>query len=378
MAMRACYNILKTGLSLESDCLEGIKWFDKDYKWFRTSLPSSFSEDVDLRIRVNLKEAAPFIRINGKQLSLTHHPNPEKMAYQMMQWELFARMQDFFLLHAGVVVSNKDAWIIAGLPGMGKTTLVLELLKAGFCFFSDEVCPFHRKTGRIYCFPRTVWVVPNQPVGESAIPNHAWPIRGKKVPIETETMYPPRSLNTAVPRGLIYLDDATENIPSAVNINVCVQPTSIDAFQAALENLRHHSDSREFSFQRSREADVYWQIRYLPGTGWAGRIENLLHGFGDRVWNAYREVRKTPDFLRTPKLTRMNPDTAAMNVIQDMKFGSPVAPMQHHVTESPGKLFMRLCMAMDGLSCYRLTVGRLSETRQLLRSIIPFPGNLKT
>ena len=62
----------------------------------------------------------------------------------------------FFFFHAGAVSRNGKAVILAGTPRMGKTTLVMSLILAGWDFCSDEVACLSKTTGEVFPFPRKI------------------------------------------------------------------------------------------------------------------------------------------------------------------------------------------------------------------------------
>ena len=69
---------------------------------------------------------------------------------------LLEEVKDYFLVHAGAV-SWKDKGLIISAPcGFGKTTLIVELVKRGFSFLSDELAPINRLSHLIEPFPRSL------------------------------------------------------------------------------------------------------------------------------------------------------------------------------------------------------------------------------
>ncbi|MDY6974504.1 MAG: hypothetical protein SV775_19660, partial [Thermodesulfobacteriota bacterium] len=149
-----CYRVLDVGISLDADW--GFREsFDRDYGWFRVP-PTSGSFSMSVSVRLGRKD--PIVRINKEDFLLKGHPAPETYAHQIILRELFRDIRGFFLLHAAVAGKSGKALIVAGPPGAGKTTLVLRLLKKGYAFFSDDLCPMHLETRMVHPFPRSIWI----------------------------------------------------------------------------------------------------------------------------------------------------------------------------------------------------------------------------
>ncbi len=66
------------------------------------------------------------------------------------------RVEGYGLFHAGVVSSGGRAMILAARGRMGKTTLVLNLLRHGCEFLSDEVACLDPSSGIVVPFPRKI------------------------------------------------------------------------------------------------------------------------------------------------------------------------------------------------------------------------------
>lgn len=75
---------------------------------------------------------------------------------QLVQMRLTGEAREFLFVHAGVVGWRGQALVIPGPSRAGKSTLVLELVRAGAQFFSDEFAVFDRQ-GRVHSYPRPLW-----------------------------------------------------------------------------------------------------------------------------------------------------------------------------------------------------------------------------
>jgi hypothetical protein len=77
-------------------------------------------------------------------------------------WDLHAlvakRTRDFLLLHAAAVVRVGGAVLLPAPPESGKSSLSIALLRMGFDYLSDELGAIDPVTGRIYPYPKRIWV----------------------------------------------------------------------------------------------------------------------------------------------------------------------------------------------------------------------------
>jgi hypothetical protein len=69
---------------------------------------------------------------------------------------LLEHIDDYIVLHAGVVTRNNRAYVLYGQSGFGKTTLTLELVRRGYGFMSDEFCPMRLSDFLIEPFERLI------------------------------------------------------------------------------------------------------------------------------------------------------------------------------------------------------------------------------
>ena len=217
---QAHYRILGTELCLGSDSERLLDLFDRDYGSFRIA-PGGDDADLVIRASFHGPEGPGIsyrflmdgsgdggaVREGGQ--SLEGHPTPVHRAWQWVTQTLFDSLHRFLLLHAAVAVRNRRAVILAGPPGAGKTTLALSLASEGFTLYSDEICPIHRRTGRVHPFPRSLWVVS----GEEGAPAGSGQgvLKDGKVPMSPSSLADTtNSDETAVPVLLIILDPGPE------------------------------------------------------------------------------------------------------------------------------------------------------------------------
>jgi hypothetical protein len=102
----------------------------------------------------------PFVILEGDQP--VYRAADEEKLFLYLEWfingALLSKLDQFYQLHAGVVSKNGKGIILPGPSGSGKTTLVIELLKHGFEYLSDEVALIDPETLKVFPFPRNLYV----------------------------------------------------------------------------------------------------------------------------------------------------------------------------------------------------------------------------
>ena len=68
------------------------------------------------------------------------------------------RQQGMAVLHAGGVSKGDVLVLIGGPAGFGKTTLILELLRRGWTYFSDDLAMIEPASGLVHPFPKPLHV----------------------------------------------------------------------------------------------------------------------------------------------------------------------------------------------------------------------------
>ena len=391
---RSYYRILNLDVFLDTDSAEFVQLFERDYGWFRTRSTSG-NPGLSCSVRVRGEPESTFVLINHQNHSLNGHPAPLSCALQIVVRSLFEEIRGFLLLHAGVAAREGRAVMLAGPPGLGKTTLVLKLLESGFSFFSDDVCPVNWTTRLVHPFPRSLWIEPPEEAAragtalsrvlphESLSPNpgygieqdnpspssagHGRPyvpretmLRGRKVPIRTRELHTPVGKGPCSADCLICLDPGKDPEPGCV-VEVGLKPDMGDALLEDLATL-----DADITVERLRRGPSEWRIRYPRDRGLASVMHRLLKKHERALWNVHRTDDIRPDFSQEPNLNPISRHEAAFLILRDLKQGLPLQEDNGFPPVMPGRLLMQACEVLEKTRCYRMTLGRLERMRTLV------------
>ncbi len=344
---RAAYRFFNAPFVVETDSAAFLAQFDLAYESFK-----SLEEIASPVYRVMLA-GEPAITVDGQTWRSTDPEALGLFAYNAILNAATARVRSHFLFHAAAVATPVGRGVIlAGGAGLGKTTLTLALLARGFRFFSDDVAAVGRTDSRVYPFPRRLGL---RVSGERP---------GQKRLIDIAELAPGSlSCETSCPARFLFL--LADPAGSAAGPGWYLLLDRVEA--ALLADLGALPGVQEVSVIRDA---AYPALRLTLGAGELPALEPAIQAACRRhnvlLFEITAGPEAPPDFSGEPKLIPLPATEAAQALLRHLK-GGPRSTLLHcEFRGSAARLYLALADLAARMACYRLRVGRLNASVELI------------
>ena len=337
----------------------------------RFEVPRAGSATTGLDIRVNERE----IRIDGHATPLVPSLDPQIQIHHRLQAALMDAIDSVAVLHAAALVDHEGgALLLAGPSGHGKSSLALEAATRGYGFLSDDYAPLELDTSRIRPFPRAVAVRPGSkaPIPESfrAASDAATSVRlfGKSLLDVGEHLGEDALARDPVPlRNVIVLSsDAEHNGPHE------------EATRVGLAVARQHADELHARFASTAGVEIVekrdephwtlWRLRLDPTQRPTEALSEVFDG--ERVVLFEKTWCGEPDFAAAPVATPIRRREAAALLGREMLNRRKKSALLKRYGGNVAELFLDLAGALREVACWRLRVGGVRETADLIETLV--------
>jgi hypothetical protein len=359
------YRFFDFVVAIQSDSRQILDLFAGMYQRFRID----GWHEVQASYHVTAEDGV--LAIDDEILVLDDPESLADRAYEHILDSIVAKIRSHILIHASVVSWNGHGIIFPAYSGHGKTTLILELVRRGFKFLSDEIAPFDRQHRRIAPFPRSLRVRPgtlalcgytNLP----SIPTTSW--RDKLI-LDIENIQPD-SLGGPCPGGYVIVLANPLNESRGLDEpdrTLHIVPERITA--SLVQEMRGITGVKDVS----RVPDATLPVLRLcikRGALVTPRLEEICREQGVRILDVIKGGERLPDFQASPRLEPISSAEATMEVIRRFRGGRNSILLQQEHQGSATRLFMELADMVSEMQCYRLSVGRLDEMADLVCDLV--------
>jgi hypothetical protein len=284
-------------------------------------------------------------------------PEPELMpgyVFQRITTAIAQRIQSHLLFHAGAVTHGGQAVILAGDSFHGKTTLVMELVRRGSKFLSDETAAVSRASGQAFPFPRALRVRSGSLKLASFAPNPSdFPNWFGKTIIDIEQLKPD-CLAQAAPVSRVVVLRRPNETDTARRELVLVLDRVDDDFLAEVRQIKGVTNLHTTSQYRYPVLKLIASRKTLT----FARIETLCDKHRILILDVHTGANTTPSFSGPAELTPISTSQAAMELLQRFQGGFQSAILQESGATA---LFLEMSRWLGQAKCFQLTTGPLPQ-----------------
>lgn len=288
----------------------------------------------------------------------------EGFVYETTLYAILARVRSHFLAHAGAVARGGRGVVLAGEAGNGKTTLVLELARRGWDFLSDELAALGRADGRLHPFPRALRLrADTLALLGMALPPQAEQWQGKYL-VDVDDLLPGRRGGAADLGAVILLDGG------AADADTHLLTVRVDRAEAALLDAIRALPGVTGLSVSGPAAYPLLSVQAADRMPALAAIERLCRAQDILILDVVKRAGHAADFSGPAQLTPLAPSETAARLLGHFQGGHHAALLQADFGGQATRLFLAVVKLIAPARCYRLRVGPLTETADLVEQAL--------
>lgn len=359
--------------NIRSDTPMFIDLFRRMYHRFQTgSLSPSLQPPVDFIIKTQPEKPGdkPALTIDGEERPLKNPALLDGYVYENILHTILSKVRSHFLIHAGVVSLNGQGLVLSGKGGHGKTTLVLELMRRGFRFLSDEMAALGRQDHHVHPFPRSLRIRS----GTLELTDFATSAEGAtkwldKIIIDIEKIQPACLGKAVPPTHIVILRNPAENEQNGSDRSIQELVILVDRIDHVMINAVGRIEGvTDVQFSDDGLLPML-RLFSIRGISMLSKIEEICRQHQIRILNIIKNNFSRPRFDRAPRLKPIARSQAVMELLRNFQGGHKSALLQESCGGRTTQLFMELSEIIQKANCYQLFVGSLGDMADLICSL---------
>ncbi|MBI2471527.1 MAG: hypothetical protein HYV59_09840 [Planctomycetes bacterium] len=363
-------------VTIKSDCKSFVDLFSQMYhKFLVDRLQTDSRSTIEFALLAEQDDTynAPVIVINNEIWPLSNARLFDGYAYECVLSTIIARIQSHLLLHAGVVSRNGQGVIILADSGFGKTTLVIELVKRGFKFLSDEMAALGRTDGRVHPFPRCLWIRKGtlELTGIAQKSTNAPRWMGKTL-LDIEDIVPGSYRETTNVNHVIILHDDARPENGLQDISVLVERLD-NSLLACINEIEGVENVRV----ENMHGYPLIKCTAVRPTSTLAKIELFCREFQTLMLNAGKGKEHYPSFSSPARLEDIPKSEAVVSLLKRFQGGYMSKVLHDEFSGNSIPLFLELSAMIEGAKCYRLSVGPLKDMADLVCGVVGVQHQVK-
>ena len=281
---------------------------------------------------------------------------------------LLEQLDDYIVLHAGVVSREGRAIVVYGQSGFGKTTLTLELLRRGYGFMSDEFCPIRLSDFLIEPFERLVGLKRSSPFYSLAGPQQrVFLASDGKDFIDCADIFPCRPAEPC--RAAIFIEisgskDSHTCPPGgvALDINMSSDGTTVPDALRRLPGVTISEPLIKGSF-------VAYRVTASDSTAFMSSFNQIWKENSHDIFSVFPYKGEIDTYDRTPVLRSIPAFEALTSLVSNIVNRSPTGRLLASHEGKTSSLVMLLGNLLKDAACYSLQPGQLAKMADLIDNL---------
>jgi hypothetical protein len=368
-----CYRFFDANVFIKSDSFELLEFFRQTYRHFLIDDIGDGQESHSYYVLANnpTRYGPLLLKDDNKAFSLLEGEALPDSADALIFGSITNKIKSHFMIHGAAVSSDGEGLVFSGLSGSGKTTLALELTRRGFLFFSDEIAAFSRSTRLVHPFPRAIGTRENSVKLLEKIDFLSGKLRPTvggetKWMVDIEDIFA-SSISPECPgRYLFLLDTTLEDGGSAKKehhiIDVALKAVDHDL----ITKLNAIDGIEQLSLDFDGKFDVA-TFKVRKNKGVQMRFHKVCKEFDNVILYKVKTLESPPNSTLEPRLFPVSTMEAGMELLGNLQ---NIAVTDDWMSRAPSlnvsQTLLELVEMITGMKCYRLVVGNLSKTADLI------------
>lgn len=346
-----------------------LKMFLHTYHRFRAQGPATPpAQAVEITVYTTARNGwgHPMLLIDGMAWPLADPARLQAYVYELILFELAARVRSHILIHAAALVHNGRGIIVVGDSQHGKTTLVLALLRRGFRFLSDELAALARHDGWVYPFPRRLRIRP----GMLELAGYAPPVATPaprwldKLVLDVEELEAGAPAAPAPLTDIIILHDpAQRDQPDLAPNRLEVTLDHIDA--GLIESVRVLGGA--VAVEATGDYPTL-QITAPQPANLLPALEQACHARGILMLDVRKRAEVSPRFTGPARLEPISASAAIMHLLAGFHGSHRSAILRQDCRGQATRLYLELARLVTPTRCHRLHTGPLDDMADLVHA----------
>lgn len=354
-------------IRLYADSSDTIDRFSKVYVRFLDIK----SREIDISfciVRSSAYSRSPSLIVDQLLYELTDTDRYIEHAELIVFRHLLEQLDDYIVLHAGVVSREGRAIVVYGQSGFGKTTLTLELLRRGYGFMSDEFCPIRLSDFMIEPFERLVGLKRSSPFyGLAGHQQRFFLASEGKHFIDCSDIFPCRSADPC--RAAIFIEisgckDSHTCPPGgvALDINMCSDSTTVPDALRRLPGVTISGPLMKGNY-------VAYRITVSDSKTFMSSFNRIWKENSHDILSVYPYKGEIDTYDRTPVLRFVPPFEALTSLVSNIVNRSPTGRLLASHGGKTSSLVMLLGTLLKDAACYSLQPGHLAKMADLIDNL---------